>query len=140
MIENYNGDPDELHARLIADYTATNPTPPDRWEWSHYLEAVQDSIESGNCWKVGDSVVAVNDNTLFYASCTGLPQADFLLTLYVLKKYEDLRIAPLGNDYMGLHHYFNSVSLRKHQRGQVAVIRTDIERYDALDVAVYIHG
>jgi len=139
-IENYKGDIDSLHSRLVTDYETANKSKIDRWEWSHYMEAVTDSVESGNCWKGGDSIIAVHDNTLFYAAWRGSPKEDFLLTLYVLNRYNDLRIAPLGNDLMGLHYIMNAISLKKWHAGHVAVIRTDIERFDVLDVAVYCHG
>ena len=139
-IENYNGDVDTLHTRLITDYLNRNGREPDRWEWSHYMEAVQDSIESGNCWECDGSTIVVSDNVLVWAGLTGQPKEDFLLLLYVLNKYKDLRVAPLGNDLMGLHYIMNGISIKKWHAAQVAVIRTDITRFDVLDVAVYLHG
>ena len=139
-IEPYQGSVDDLHQRLIAEYAEVNPEPADQWEWSFYLESIQDSIDGNNCYSCGESIMAVNDDKIFYASWKGTDRVNFLFLLYVFNKYKELRIQPLGKDFMGLVFLFNKVSLRKYHNDQSDSIRTDFSRYDVLDLAVYTNG
>ena len=136
----YEGDVDELHTRLVNDYNVVNEVPMNQWEWSFYMEAIQDSIDNGDTWIHDDSIIVVNDNVLVYASWKGTARDDFLLLLFVLNKYYELRIMPLGMDHMGLTFLMNGYSLAQYHGGAQSSIRTDFVRYDSLDIAVYVRG
>lgn len=139
-IEPYQGDIETLHQRILTDYTDLNPEPADQWEWSFYLEALQESIDSQQCYSCGESIAAINEDKIFYASWKGTDRENFLFLLYIFNKYKELRIQPLGKDFMGLLFLFNRASLRKYHESQVSSIRTDFARYDVLDLAVYTNG
>ena len=138
-IENYSGDIDDLHTRLISDYILGNQRPMDRWEWSHYMEAVQDSVESGNCWECNDSVIVVNNNEIIYASWQGEPMEDFALLFFVLNRYNNVRIVPLGTDLMDMAFIMNAASLKKFVRKCGRSISTDFNRFPIMQVLGYLN-
>ncbi len=136
---SYSGSAKQLFAILAADFLKYNGRALDKWEADYYLEELEQSIDSGQCWSMDQSIMAVNDDLLIYTAWKGAGQADFAFLMQVIAKYDDLRVVPLGKYFQDLTFLMNGVSMKKWHGGHGSTIRLDFHRYNTPGLQEYFN-
>ena len=138
-IRNYNGSAEELYEQLATDYLKYNGQLPDRWEEPYYLDQIEQSLDTDNCWIHKQSLMVVNQDALIYSSWKGTGHDDLLFILDILDKYDDLRIVPLGKHFQDMEFLMNKRGIQMYHSSGSAQIRLDINIYHVNDIREYLN-
>jgi hypothetical protein len=138
-IRNFSGTANELYETFSAVYKEFNACTPDRWEYTYYLEALEVSLDSDDCWINDQSILAVADNRLILSAWKGTGHDDFLFLLDTLYKYPDVRVQPMGVYFHDLGFLMNRRSLQQYHASQVSSIRLDITKHSRANLQEYFH-
>lgn len=105
----------------------------DSLEEEFFLDSLAKSVKEGNAWSYKKSHIFIissgSDFLIAYNNLKSEPLEDFHLLEFVIRKYPDLYLSPLGEYLYNLAFLYNRRSITKFITGRGSKVNLDINPY-----------